>query len=105
MVRSLYAEYATVRQEGARQVERELEHYDHEAIIAVGYRVNSARRTHSTRSNISFAKSTYSGKIWYNSRRLVEGKDGDGEIRRGWRLSAGRWRTERHANARISDRE
>lgn len=39
------AKYATVRQEGARQVERELEYYSLEAIIAVGYRVNSARAT------------------------------------------------------------
>ena len=68
-------------------MECELEYYNLEAIIAVGYRVNSARRTHSTRSNISFGKSTYSREIWYNSRCLVEGKDGDGEILRGRRLS------------------
>ena len=35
--------YRTVRQEGSREVERELEYYSLEAIIAVGYRVNSRR--------------------------------------------------------------
>ena len=37
--------YRTVRQEGARQVERQLDYYNLEAIIAVGYRVNSTRAT------------------------------------------------------------
>jgi len=37
--------YRTVRREGSRQVERELEYYNLEAIIAVGYRVNSVRAT------------------------------------------------------------
>ncbi len=38
---STVAKYATVRQEGSRQVERQLEYYNLEAIIAVGYCVNS----------------------------------------------------------------
>jgi hypothetical protein len=37
--------YLTVRQEGGRQVSRELEHYNLDAIISVGYRVNSLRGT------------------------------------------------------------
>ena len=37
--------FRTVRQEGNRQVERQLEYYNLEAIIAVGYRVNSSRAT------------------------------------------------------------
>lgn len=37
--------FRTVRQEGRRQVERQLEYYNLEAIIAVGYRVNSLRAT------------------------------------------------------------
>ena len=37
--------YATVRQEGGRQVTRDLEHYNLDAIISVGYRVNSLRGT------------------------------------------------------------
>jgi len=35
--------FLTVRQEGARQVRRHLEYYNLDAIIAVGFRVNSAR--------------------------------------------------------------
>ena len=38
-------EYLTVRAEGRRQVKRPLEHYNLEAIIAVGYRVRSHRGT------------------------------------------------------------
>ena len=39
------AEFATVQQEGSRQVRRELEHYNLDAVISVGYRVNSLRGT------------------------------------------------------------
>ena len=38
-------EYLTVRKEGSREVERSLEYYSLEAIIAVGYRVRSHRGT------------------------------------------------------------
>ena len=41
--------YRTVRKEGNRDVERDLEYYNLEAIIAVGYRVNSQRATDSRR--------------------------------------------------------
>ncbi|HCH27597.1 MULTISPECIES: virulence RhuM family protein [Psychrobacter] len=37
--------FRTVRTEGERQVTRELEHYNLDAIISVGYRVNSAQAT------------------------------------------------------------
>jgi len=37
--------YLTVRQEGKRQVRRELEYYNLDMIISVGYRVNSVRAT------------------------------------------------------------
>lgn len=37
--------FLVVRQEGARQVRRELDHYNLDAIIAVGYRVNSKKAT------------------------------------------------------------
>ncbi len=37
--------YLTVRQEGQRQVKRELEYYNLDMIISVGYRVNSVRAT------------------------------------------------------------
>lgn len=38
-------DFLVVRQEGARQVSRKLKHYNLDAIIAVGYRVNSKRAT------------------------------------------------------------
>jgi hypothetical protein len=38
--------YLTVRQEGDRQVQRELEHYNLDMIISVGYRVKSQVATH-----------------------------------------------------------
>lgn len=37
--------FLTVRQEGKRQVNRELEHYNLDAIISVGYRISSKRAT------------------------------------------------------------
>ena len=37
--------YLQVQSEGARQIERNLKHYDLDAIISVGYRVNSLRGT------------------------------------------------------------
>ncbi len=39
------ANFATVQQEGPRSVQRELEYYNLDAIISVGYRVNSIRGT------------------------------------------------------------
>lgn len=38
-------DFSVVRQEGKRQVKRKLKHYDLDAIISVGYRVNSTRAT------------------------------------------------------------
>lgn len=39
-------DFFAVRQEGKRQVKRSLRHYNLDAIISVGYRVNSSRATH-----------------------------------------------------------
>lgn len=39
-------DFLVVRQEGKRQVKRRLKHYNLDAIISVGYRVNSSRATH-----------------------------------------------------------
>lgn len=39
-------EYSVVQQEGGRQVQRDLKHYNLDAIISVGYRVNSRRGVH-----------------------------------------------------------
>ena len=38
--------FRIVRQEGSRQVSREIDYYNLDAIISVGYRVNSKRATH-----------------------------------------------------------
>ena len=38
-------DYSVVRQEGKRQVKRKLKHYNLDAIISVGYRVNSTQAT------------------------------------------------------------
>lgn len=38
-------DFSVVRQEGARQVNRQIKHYNLDAIISVGYRVNSTRAT------------------------------------------------------------
>lgn len=38
-------DFSVVRQEGKRQVKRKLKHYNLDAIISVGYRVNSSRAT------------------------------------------------------------
>lgn len=43
--KSTVAKIATVQNEGGRSVERELEYYNLDAIISVGYRVNSKRGT------------------------------------------------------------
>ena len=43
--RSTIAKIATVQNEGSRQVSREIEHYNLDMIISVGYRVNSKKAT------------------------------------------------------------
>lgn len=43
---STIAKIATVQNEGTRQVSREIEHYNLDMIISVGYRVNSKKATH-----------------------------------------------------------
>ena len=40
------AKFATVQKEGKREVERELDYFNLDMIISVGYRVNSLRGTH-----------------------------------------------------------
>ena len=46
-------EFLAVRQEGARMVQRSLKYYNLDAIIAVGYRVNSRRATQFRASLVS----------------------------------------------------
>jgi len=45
LLEATVAKFATVRMEGDRSVQRELEYYNLDAIISVGYRVNSIRGT------------------------------------------------------------
>ena len=42
---STVRKFRTVRQEGSRKVQREIEHYNLDMIISIGYRVNSIRGT------------------------------------------------------------
>lgn len=42
---STIRKFLTVQKEGSREVKRDLEHYNLDAIIALGYRVNSNRAT------------------------------------------------------------
>jgi len=44
--RSTVAKFATVQQEGSRRISRDIEYYNLDVIISVGYRVNSKRGTH-----------------------------------------------------------
>lgn len=44
--KSTVAKYATVQIEGGREVARDLEYYNLDMILSVGYRVNSAKATH-----------------------------------------------------------
>jgi len=43
--RAVVAKNATVQREGGREVVREIEHFNLDAILSVGYRVNSKRGT------------------------------------------------------------
>ncbi len=43
---STVAKFATVQQEGGRTVTRQIEYFNLDAILSVGYRVNSKRGTH-----------------------------------------------------------
>jgi hypothetical protein len=44
-VSATVAQYATVQTEGNRQIQRDIEHYNLDMIIAVGFRVRSTRGT------------------------------------------------------------
>lgn len=48
--------FRIVRQEGSRQVARQIQHYNLDAIISVGYRVNSIRATQFRQMTSDFAQ-------------------------------------------------
>ena len=65
--------FLTVQKEGARQVERELVHYNLPMIIAVGFKVNSIRAVQ-FRKWVNQIATTYTIKGWVmDSERLKEG--------------------------------
>ncbi len=64
--------FLVVRQEGARKVKRELKHYNLDAIISVGYRVNSAQATRFRIWATSVLKQHLVQGYSLNQRRLKE---------------------------------
>ena len=44
-VKATTEDFSVVQKEGSRKVQRNIKHYNLDAIIAVGYRVNSKRAT------------------------------------------------------------
>ncbi|KAF0157917.1 MAG: hypothetical protein FD159_1273 [Syntrophaceae bacterium] len=62
--------YLTVRQEGGRLVQRELEYYNLDMIISVGYRVKSAVATSETAAAIR--GTDRGGRTFYQSRRRAQ---------------------------------
>ncbi|MCP5109053.1 MAG: virulence RhuM family protein [bacterium] len=68
-------EYLTVRQEGRRKVERRLEYYNLEAIIAVGYRIRSHRGTQFRRWATGRLREYLVKGFVMDDRRLKEGRN------------------------------
>lgn len=64
--------FRIVRQEGKRQVQREIEHYNLDAIISVGYRVSSKRATQFRQWATQVLKSHLVQGYTINQRRLLE---------------------------------
>lgn len=64
--------FLTVRQEGKRQVSRELEHYNLDAIISVGYRISSKRATQFRQWATQTLKQHLVRGYTLNERRLQE---------------------------------
>jgi len=65
-------DFSVVRQEGKRQVQRRIKHYNLDAIISVGYRVNSARATQFRQWATSTLKQHLIEGYTLNQRRLEE---------------------------------
>lgn len=64
--------FRIVRQEGKRQVRREIEHYNLDAIISVGYRVSSKRATQFRQWATQVLKNYLVQGYTLNQRRLLE---------------------------------
>ena len=66
------AKFATVRIEGTRTVEREVEHYNLDVVLSVGYRVKSAEGVHFRRWANDILKRYLADGVVTNERRLNE---------------------------------
>ena len=88
--RSTTKEFLAVRTEGKRQVRRKLKHYNLDAIISVGYRVNSKRGVHFRLWATRVLREHLVQGYTLNAKRL---QSGVGEIEQAVRLLA------RHADA------
>lgn len=65
-------DFSVVRQEGARQVKRQVKHYNLDAVISVGYRVNSGRATQFRQWATRVLKQHLVQGYSINQKRLVE---------------------------------
>jgi hypothetical protein len=70
-------ESSVVRDEGGRQVRRRVKHYNLDAIISVGYRVNSRRGTHFRIWATRTLREHMTRGFTLNERRLTERGFGD----------------------------
>ena len=72
---STVAKYATVQTEGERQIKREIEYYNLDVIISVGYRVQSKRGTQFRIWANKIIKEYLVKGYALNEKRLAEAKD------------------------------
>lgn len=72
--RATIKKYLIVQTKGSRRVERSVEHYNLDAVISVGYRVNSVRATQfrrwATQVLSQFAKTGYASFLSKNHRHI-----------------------------------
>jgi len=77
--RATAEEFSVVQQEGARQVQRKKTFYNLDAIISVGYRVNSKRATHFRIWATSVLKEYMTKGFALDDKRLKQGKTAFGK--------------------------
>jgi len=83
---STVAKYATVQIEGNRQIERNLEYYNLDMIISVGYRVNSKRGTQFRIWANKILKAYLVKGYVLNEKRLIETKEKLNEVTKNLKL-------------------
>ena len=72
---STVAKIATVQMEGKRKVEREIEYYNLDMILSVGYRVNSKKATHFRKWATSILKKYLLNGYVINEKKLIQTKE------------------------------